>query len=85
MIWLLATPSCTVIGPGWFPGIDGNYGKDGKFHKSDQILSQTKTNVNKLCLGKIPLQKIVRIKFSVDSGFSNELYGKKRKPGNTGN
>ena len=58
--------------------------KDGKFHKSDQILNQTKTNV-KLCLGKISLQKTLRIKFSVDSGFSNELCGKKRKPGNAGN
>ena len=30
-------------------------------------------------------QETVRIIFSVNSGFSNMLYGKKRKPGNTGN
>ena len=30
-------------------------------------------------------KKIVKIKFPVDSGFLNELYGKKWKPGNTGN
>ena len=32
--------------------------------------------------GKNLTSKIVRIKFSVDSEFSNMLYGKKRKPGN---
>ena len=62
----------------------GNHGKDGKFHKSDQIFNQIKRN-NKLCFGKILLQKTLRIKFSVNSGFSNELFGKKRKPGNAGN
>ena len=31
--------------------------------------------------GKISHQKAVRIKFSVDSAFSNIPYGKKRKPG----
>ena len=74
--------------PGRFPGIAGNAGnhrKDGKFYKSDQILNQTKRNINKLCLGKISLEKTLRIKFSVDSGFSNKLYGKKGKPGNAGN
>ena len=58
--------------PGRFPGIAGNAGnngKNGKFHKSDQILDQTETNINKLCLGKISLRKTLRIKFSVDSGF----------------
>ena len=57
---------------GQFPGIAGNAGnngKDGKFHKSDQILDQTKRNINKLCLEKISLRKTLRIKFSVDSGF----------------
>ena len=57
---------------GQFPGIGGNprnNGKDGKFHKSDQILDQTKRNINKLCLGKISLRKTLRIKFPVDSGF----------------
>ena len=34
---------------------------------------------------KISRQKVVRIKFSVDSVFSNMLYGKKRKPGNAAN
>ena len=35
-------------GPGRFSGITrnaGNYVKDGKFHKSDQILNQTKRNI----------------------------------------
>ena len=59
--------------------------KYGEFHKSDRKLNQTKRNIKKLCLGKIPLQKTLRIKFSVDSGFSNEVYGKKRKPRNAGN
>ena len=66
-------------------GNAGNHRKDVKFHKSGQILNQTKRNINKLCLGKVSLQKTLRIKVSVDSGFSNELYGKKRKPGNAGN
>ena len=30
-------------------------------------------------------QKAVRIKFSVDSAFSNMFYCRKRKPGNAGN
>ena len=34
---------------------------------------------------KISRQKVVRRKFSVDSAFFTMLYGKKRKPGNTGN
>ena len=36
-------------------------------------------------MGKISRHKAVRIKLSIDSGFSNEIYGKKRKPGNVGN
>ena len=56
-----------------------------KFRKSHQILNQTKRNINKVCLGKISRHKTVRIKFSVDSGFSNMLYGKRQKPGNAGN
>ena len=74
--------------PGRFPGIAGNAGNQGnnrKFHKSDQTLNHTKRDINKLCLGKISLQKTVRMKLSVDSGFSNVFYGKKRKPGNAGN
>ena len=52
---------------------------------SDQTLNHTKRNINKLCLGKISLQKAVTMKRSVDSRFSNVFYGKKRKPGNAGN
>ena len=66
-------------------GNAGNHGNNGKFHKSDQTLSQTKRDINKLCLGKISLQKTVRMKLSVDFGFSNVFYGKKRKSGNAGN
>ena len=72
-------------GPGRFPGIAGNTGNHGKFHKNDQMLNQTKRNTNKLCLRNISRNETVKPKFSVDSGFSNELYGKKRKPGNAGN
>ena len=71
-----------------FPGTAGNARNNGnnrKFHKSDQALNQTKRDINKLCLGKISLQKTVRMKLSVDSGFSNVFYGKKRKPRNAGN
>ena len=68
-----------------FPGIAGNHGNDGKFYKSHQILNQTKRYINKLCLGKISRYKTVRIKFSVDSMFSNKPYDKKRKHGNAGN
>ena len=66
-------------------GNPGNHGNDRKFHKSHQILNQTKRNIKKLCLGKISLHETVRIKFSMDSGFLNMVYGKKRTPGNTGN
>ena len=59
--------------------------KDGKFHKTHQILNQTKRSINKLCFRKISLQKTLRTKFSVDSRFSNELCGKKRKPRDAGN
>ena len=45
---------------------------------------KTKRN-NKLCLGKIYRHKTVRTKFSMDSGFSNDLYGKKGKPRNAEN
>ena len=71
-----------------FPGIARNAGthrNDRKFHKSHKLLNQTKRNINKLCLGKISHHKTVRIKFSLDSGFSNELYSKKWKLGNAGN
>ena len=57
----------------------GNHGNYGKFHKSHQILNQTKIYINKSCLGKISRYKTIRIKFSVDSRFSNKPYDKKRK------
>ena len=63
----------------------GNHGNDGKFHKTHQILNQTKRYINKLCLGKVSSSKTVRIKFTVDSGFLNKPYDKKRKHGNAGN
>ena len=55
-------------------GNAGNHGNNGKFHKSDQTLSQTKRDINKLCLGKISLQKTIKMKLSIDSGFSNVFY-----------
>ena len=77
-----------MIWPGRFCGIAGNagnHGNDRKIHKRDQTLNQTKRNINKLCSGKISLQKTVRINFSVDSGFLTVLCGRKRKPENAGN
>ena len=73
--------------PGRFPGIARNAGNHGniKFHKSDQTLNQTKRDIDRFCLGKISLQKTVRMKFTVDSEFSNVFCGKKRKPGNARN
>ena len=49
------------------------------------MLNETKRYINKLYLGKVSRYKTVRIKFSVDSGFSNKPYDKKRKHGNAGN
>ena len=72
-----------MIWPDQFPGIAGNagnHGNDGKFHKRHQILSQTKRNINKLCLRKISRHETVRTNFSVDSGFSNELCVKNENP-----
>ena len=60
--------------PGWFPGIAGNAGNhrnNRKIHKSDQTFNETKIDINELCLGKISLEKTVRMKLSVDSVFSN--------------
>ena len=72
-----------------FPGITGNTGNpknDRKIPKSDQTLNQTTRDINKFCLGEILLQKLVRIKFYLETKFLNVLYGKKKqKPGNTGN
>ena len=87
-IFLFWSDKNIKIWPGRFPGIAGNagnHGNDGKFHESHKILNQIYRNVNKLCLGKISRQKEVRIKFSVDSTFSNMFYGKKQKPWNAGN
>ena len=47
--------------------------------------SLTKRYINKLCLRRISRFKTVRIKFSVGSSFSNNLYDKKGKQGNAGN
>ena len=66
--------------PGWFPGNAGNHENTRKFHESDQTLYQTKRDINKLCLGKISRRKRVRIKLSVDSGFSNVFCGKNQNP-----
>ena len=77
-----------LMRPGRFPGITrnaGNYGHDGKFHKSRQCLTRQKETLINYVLAKISRHKTVRIKFSVDSEFSNMLYGKKRKPGIAGN
>ena len=85
---MLFLPDTSYSGPGRFPGIAGNAGNHGnnrKIHESDQTLNQTKRDINKLCLRKILLQKTVRMKLFVDSGFSNVFYDKKRKPGNAGN
>ena len=54
-----------MTGPGWFPEIAGNprnHGNDQKFHKSHQILNQTKRSIKKLCLGKISLLETVRFR-----------------------
>ena len=52
---------------------------------TENVKKVTKRLINKLCLGKISRYKTVRIKFSVDSMFSNKPYDKKRKHGNAGN
>ena len=54
------------------------------FKKVTKYLTKLK-DINKLYLGKISRYKTVRIKFSVDSGFSNKPYDKKRKHRNAGN
>ena len=72
--------------PGRFPATAGNarnHGNNRKFHKGDQTLNQTKRDIEKLCLGKISLQKTVRMKLSVDSGFSNMFSGKKTETWNS--
>ena len=83
--WNTSLSLWVSLRPGWFPGNAGNHGNDGKFHKSHQKLYQTKRFINKLCLGKISRYETVRIKCSVDSGFSNKPYDKKRKHRNAGN
>ena len=47
---------------GWFPriaGNAGNHGNEGQFHKSHQILNQTKRYINKLYLEKMSRYKTV--------------------------
>ena len=78
-------PDWSSRGPGQFAGITRNHRNNRKFYKSDQTLNQTIRDINKSCLGKISLQKTVRMKLSVDSGFSNVFYGKKQNLGNVGN
>ena len=68
--------------PCQFSGITGNTGNhknDRKIPKSDQTLNQTTRDINKFCLGEILLQKLVRIKFYLETRFLNVLYGKKNK------
>ena len=63
-----------LMRPGRFPGIArnaGNHGHDGEFHKSRQCLTRQKETLINYVLGKISHHKTVRIKFSVDSEFSN--------------
>ena len=77
-----------LLGRGRFPriaGNAGNHGNDEKFYKSHQIFNQIKRYINKSCLGKISRYKTVRITFSLDCGFSNKPYDKKRKHRNAGN
>ena len=74
--------------PGRFPGIPDTpelTEMTKNFRKVTKYLTKLKKNINKLCLVKISRHKTVRIKFSVDSGFSNELYGQKRKSRNARN
>ena len=71
-------------GPG-IAGNPGNHRNDRKIHERHKILNQISRNINKLCMGKISRQKAVRIKFTMDSVFSNMFYAKQRKPGNAGN
>ena len=50
-----------IYWPGRFPGITGNIGSHrnhGKFHKSHQILNQSKRNINKIYLEQIWCLKI---------------------------
>ena len=67
-------------GPGQFPGIAGNTGNHGKFHKNDQMLNQTKRNTNKLCLRNISRNETVKPKFSVDPGFRMSSMVKNENP-----
>ena len=55
------------------------------FTKVTKYLTKFRETLKNYVWGKISRQKAVRIKVSVDSAFSNRLYGKKRKPGNAGN
>ena len=58
--------------------------KTKNFKKVTKYLTKSKETL-KIMVEKISRQKVVKIKFSVDSTLSNILYGKKRIPGNAGN
>ena len=51
---IIADVSRALTRPGRFPEIAGSsetHGNDRKFHKSYEIINQTKIKINKLCLG----------------------------------
>ena len=62
---------------GRFPG---NYGNDRKYHKSQQVLNQTKRNINELCLEKNLTSRHSKNKIFRGFRFSNMLYDKKENP-----
>ena len=55
------------------------------FTKVTKYLTKLKETLINYVLRKISGHKTVRTKLSVDSGFSHEFCGKKRKPGYAGN
>ena len=54
-----------------------------KFIKVAKHLTKLKETLTN-CLGKIALQKTVRMKLSADSGLLNVFYGRKEEPRNAG-
>ena len=69
--------------PGRFPGIvgnAGNHGNDRKYHKSHQMLNQTKRNINELCSEKNLTSRHSKNKIFRGFRFSNMLYDKKENP-----
>ena len=77
-IWNVKVKIILLVGPGRFSGIARNHGNDENFHKSHQMLNQTKRYINKSCLGKIRHNKKVRVKFFLNSGFVINSYDKKQ-------